>query len=238
MNIKNAIKKYIFKIEPLSYKKKNTYFDFIEPDAFFDVGANVGMSAEHYLSLGYNVPVYSFEPVSHLYKELKLKADSNSRWNTFNVGIGDVKDKLSINVSGGHGGASSFLQMTDEFKSIAPDQEVGRTETVDIITLSDFYNANSLDHKRIFLKIDVQGFELNVLKGSSLILDKIVGLKVETSIKKQYYNEPDVFEILPYILNLGFSVYGIEEGWRNPVNKELLQIDLFLFNQKLINYNK
>lgn len=232
MRIKNVINRFLGKNEFV--KRDDEYFDLIKPDGIFDVGANIGMSAEGYINMGLNVAIYSFEPVSHLFKRLESKAKFASGWSAYQLGVGERKQKLDINVSGGHGGASSFLNMTDELKSLAPDQKVIRKESVEMVSLTDFYNEHALDHKRIFLKIDVQGFELNVIKGSKAILDKIVGIKLEASIVKQYVEEPDLYEILPYLKSLGFSVYKFEEGWRNPVTKELLQVDIFLFNSKLV----
>jgi FkbM family methyltransferase len=233
MRLKNAMLKILGKDIP-KVRKKDRFLELIKPDSIFDVGANAGVSSEGYINLGLDVEIYSFEPVSHLFKRMELKTQAYTKWKAYQLGVGEKKEKLEINVSGGHGGASSFFNMTEELKGIAPDQEVIRKESVEIITLTDFYKEHALNHERIFLKIDVQGFELNVIKGAMGIMDKIIGIKLEASIVKQYLEEPDLYEILPYLLGLGFSVYQFEDGWRNPVTSELLQVDIYLFNPKLI----
>jgi len=235
MNIKNIIKKLLGREIQTMYKK-NAFFEFIKPDFVFDVGANVGGSGVEYLHSGFNGPIYSFEPVSHLFEKLKIASKDHENWSAFNMAIGDKKEKLKINVSGGHGGASSFLKMTPDFLSIAPDQAIITEEFVEVLTLDDFYSTNNLDAKRIFLKIDVQGFEMNVLKGAEMLLKtNIVGLKIETSIVKQYVDEVDIFDVLPYLLERDFAVHSIVPGWRNPITSELLQIDIYLFKRSLMN---
>ena len=211
--------------------KKNSFFEFIQPDLIFDVGANSGNSAIDFFGYGYSNEIYSFEPVSHIFKQLSHHAANNENWKVFNVAVGDQNTQLTINVSGGHGGSSSMLEMTKELLNTAPDQKVIANELVDVITLNDFYKDHQLKSERIFLKIDVQGFEMNVLKGCSEIFNQIVGIKIETSIIKQYKDESDIHEILPFLIAHGFAVYSFEDGWRNPNSKELLQIDIFLFNK-------
>lgn len=231
--IYRLIKKLLGIIPPP--EKRIKYIDFIQPDAIMDIGANIGMSAESYLNIAkFKEPIYSFEPVSHLYKALEANARTFENWYPIKKGIGDFNEKQIIHVSGGHGGASSILTMTDELEKIAPDMKVFKEEEIEIVTLTDFYIQNNLEFKKIFLKIDVQGYESNVLKGAEPILDKVAGMKIELSIIKQYKEEKDIFELLPYLLNKGFSVYTIEEGWRNPQTNELLQVDIILFNKNLV----
>jgi len=235
MNIKNIIKKLLGRETQAMYKK-NAFFEFIKPDFVFDVGANVGGSGIEYISSGFTNPIYSFEPVSHLFDKLKNASKDHENWTAFNIGIGDKKETLKINVSGGHGGASSFLKMTSGFLSIAPDQAIIKEESVDVLTLDEFYSSNNIDAKRIFLKIDVQGFEMNVLKGAEMLLkSNIIGLKIETSIVKQYVDEVDIFDVLPFLLERDFAVHSIVPGWRNPITKELLQVDIYLFRKSLMN---
>ncbi len=231
--IKKTLKK-ILGIKNTQTVKKNRFLEFIKPDFIFDVGANVGMSGQGYINSGFTNEIYSFEPVSHLFDKLNENASKYQNWKTFKCAIGNKNETLKINVSGGHGGSSSFLRMTDEFEKIAPDQIVFKVEEVPVITLSEFYNNSKIDAKRIFLKIDVQGFEMNVLEGAKDLFNKIVGIKIETSIIKQYTNEADIFYILPFLLDSGFSVYAFENGWRNPMTQELLQVDILLFNKNLI----
>ncbi len=229
MSIKNKLKT-IFKSNR-SNIKRNRFFEFINPDLILDVGANSGNSAIDFFGYGYKNNIYSFEPVSHLFHQLNENAKNNNKWKLFNLAVGDTEGHLNMNVSGGHGGSSSFLEMTEEFISIAPDQKVVSQESVEIITLNNFYKSQNLNANRIFLKIDVQGFEMKVLMGTTDIFDKIVGIKIETSIIKQYKNESDIYEILPFLIEKGFAVFSFEDGWRNPNTNELLQVDIFLFNK-------
>jgi FkbM family methyltransferase len=194
-------------------------------ETVFDIGANAGMSGQYFRNIGFRGTIVSFEPVLRYYRELERKAAKDPRWFCENVAIGDSEGELEINVSGAGGAASSFLEMTPAVTKHVPelaivDRERVRVRTVDALA-QDHYPRGD----RLFLKLDVQGYERNVLEGARQTLDRIVGLRIELSILKCYEDEPLLCEMLPYLKSLGFALAGIEPAWSDTRTQEVFQLD-------------
>lgn len=140
------------------------------PKTIFDVGANIGNYA---ISLRNQFPqsdIYCFEPVHKNYNELiKKTADLNLK--TFEIGFSSQKDQLSL-FSGANISDGSMATLYPEcFDSIFTFVgEVDQGTLCQFETIDDFLNDQKIA-KINFLKIDVEGHELNVLKGAKLSLE-------------------------------------------------------------------
>jgi FkbM family methyltransferase len=202
-----------------------TLLDLYRVDTVFDIGANAGMSGQYFRNIGFRGTIVSFEPVRRYYHELERKAAKDSRWFCENVAVGDSEGELEINVSGASGATSSFLEMTPAVTKNEPalafvDREHVRVTTVDALARDHYPRGD-----RLFLKLDVQGYERKVLAGARQTLDRIVGLRIELSILKCYEDEPLLCEMLPYLQSLGFALAGIEPAWSDPRTQEVFQLD-------------
>jgi FkbM family methyltransferase len=200
-------------------------FDHYQVDAIFDIGANIGMSAKFFRTIGFTKTIVSFEPVSHFYQELKANSLNDQYWFIENVALGESIYEADINVSDGSGGASSILEMTDIVKVFAPDQAVVKREKVRVVTLDSIINRYYPEGDRLFLKIDVQGYEKKVLAGAQNSIDRVIGLKIEMSLNHHYEGDILICEMLPFLNDLGFRLVFIEEGWFNQMTREIYQVD-------------
>lgn len=107
---------------------------------------------------------------------------------------------------------SSFLDAKQySIDNFGYNAVVSRTEKTHIMRLDDIFQSikSEFGFKKPFLKMDTQGYDLNVLKGSEICIRDIVGLITEISIKPIYDNMPDATESLITIRNLGFDVTGL-----------------------------
>ncbi|MEM6794096.1 MAG: FkbM family methyltransferase, partial [Acidobacteriota bacterium] len=181
-------------------------------EALFDVGANVGMSAQAVRRGGFAGTIVSFEPVSHLFSALEKAASADPLWEVENVALGAGPGRATIHVSGGHAGASSLLEMTENVRRHAPDQRVVGSEEIDVSTLDLMLEKHYPQGERCFLKLDVQGFEKRVLEGGSRALDRVVGIKCEMSVVENYRDETLMTEMFPYLYDLGFRLLHVEGG--------------------------
>ena len=207
----------------------STLLGLYKVDTIFDAGANVGMSAQYFRNLGFKQKIVSFEPVSHFYRVLEQRAANDPLWFCENAAVGDFEGESEINVSGTSGGASSFLEMTDVLKDNAPELRYTGTEKVRVTTIDSVIDRYYPQGDRLFLKLDVQGYEKKVLAGAHNSLPRVVGLKIEMSIVETYENEILIYEMLPYLYSLGFRLMGIEAAWSNRATQEVYQVDGFLF---------
>jgi FkbM family methyltransferase len=200
-----------------------------EVDAVFDIGANQGQSGEYFRSIGFRGKIVSFEPVGRCFARLRAKAAGDSRWYVENVALGRTEGRAVMNVSGGHGGASSIMEATELVSAHATEQCVVARESIVVTTLDSMIAKHYPQGDRCFLKIDVQGYEKPVLEGGSGSLHRVVGMKIETSLVGIYEGETLLWDMLPYLYELGFRLVAVDNGWSNPGSGEMYQVDCILF---------
>lgn len=82
-----------------------------------------------------------------------------------------------------------------------------------------------------FMKLDVQGFELEVLKGAAQSLQHCEGLLVEVSLLPYNEGAPDMFEVMTFLEQRGFCVYDICSLIRRPGDGALFQTDLLFLRR-------
>jgi|688.fasta_scaffold571038_2 FkbM family methyltransferase len=165
-----------------------------------DVGANSGQYAKSLRSAGYKNYIYSFEP-TYIYSELSKNAISDDRWQAYNYGIGDKSEKVIMQIASNESQSSSILLPKDILK-----QNFGITfnqsEYVQIQPLSYFISENKLEN--IYLKIDTQGNEMNVLRGLGTEIDKISVVEFESAIIPLYEGESNHYQLADFLISKRF----------------------------------
>jgi FkbM family methyltransferase len=207
----------------------STLLELYKVQTVFDVGANSGMSGEYLRNIGFRGEIVSFEPVRQLFEQLERRARADPHWHCENIGLGDSEGELVMRVSGEHGGASSFLRMTDHIPMHAPELRVVREEQVAVSTVDAVVERYYPRGDRLFLKLDVQGYEKQVLEGARRSIARIVGIRVEVSVVQSYHGEPLMCEMLQYVCSLGYRLTSIEPAWSNPATQEVYEFDATLF---------
>lgn len=131
----------------------------------FDVGANIGGYAEMLLRFfPKRVQIYSFEPSEKTFKAL-VNNLHNTNIKCIPIGFGVSKEKVKLY----HGKNSTHSSLFDRRKSV-----VGKTDSSELVTIStidDFCKENNIK-EIFFLKLDIEGNELNALKGADDLLKK------------------------------------------------------------------
>ena len=233
-----------FKCIELNYfinEEKNNHgikiIKYLEIDCLLDVGANIGQYASLVRSLGYEGQIFSFEPLSSAHRILKEKSIHDNFWTVYDrCGIGDHNKVEAINISG-NSYSSSFLAMLDNHKKAEPNSKYLGQEEVKIHTLDSIFKNFNSGYKRIFLKIDTQGYEMNVLKGVEKNIHKIYAVQLELSILPLYDNSHLYQDFFDYFIKRGFECWNLQSGFRNPETGRLLQFDGLFVNKNLINQN-
>ncbi|CAM2843857.1 Methyltransferase FkbM domain-containing protein [Mycobacterium simiae] len=84
----------------------------------------------------------------------------------------------------------------------------------------------------VFLKIDVQGFEKQVIAGAqSTISDHVVGMQLELSFIPLYEGGMLIREALDLVYSLGFTLTGLLPGFTDPRDGRMLQADGIFFRE-------
>jgi FkbM family methyltransferase len=198
----------------------------------WDVGANDGGYAGELRRFGYQGRIVSFEPVHDAYRMLKQKAARDSKWTILPYALGANRAEATINVAGNRGASSSFLPMLDRHRTAAPDSTYVGIQAVQVHRLDAIWQqfANSKD--RMFLKIDVQGFERQVLDGAAEILDICIGLQLELSFVPLYDGGMTDRDALAFVTSRGFTVMSLEPGFTDRQTGQMLQADAVFFKAR------
>ena len=166
-------------------------------DCVIDVGANKGQFGKLIRrQVGFTGPILSFEPVAATFAELKKASHGDSAWQCFNIALGALTDRIPINVTN-----------SDSFSSFLPPRAVSgfvgsnaiiSTQECAIERLDEWIEDQGIPYSRCYLKLDTQGFDLNVLQGATGIIDRIPALQTELSFVPIYDSMPDFREIPPW----------------------------------------
>jgi FkbM family methyltransferase len=199
-------------------------------DLVFDVGANIGQYAKLLRELGYSGRIVSFEPLSSAYSQLKAVSKKEPLWEIApQTAIGNQEGEITINIAG-NSQSSSALPMLDAHLESAPESAYSGSETVKLSRLDtiakDYIKSET---KSIFLKIDVQGLEKQVLEGATAILPLVKGIKLELSLVPLYEGQVLFKEMIDIVEKLGYELYGIEPGFTAEKTGRMLQMDGIFF---------
>jgi FkbM family methyltransferase len=182
----------------------------------FDVGANTGGFVHELRASGYQGRVVSFEPVSATFQELRRAASRDSSWTVRQYALGSSDGTAEINILG-DSPLASFRQplptdslIVDDGFDLATIARVECTETVDVRRLDSVFEqfVGKLDHPRVFLKTDTQGWDLEVIRGAENVLHHIVALQTEMSVEPFYEGAPTYVEALQVLRGYGFVESG------------------------------
>lgn len=195
-----------------SYEHKPLFLGSINPGLVLDIGFNVGQFSV--LSLHYfTCPVIAFDPNPYASPKAAAKIQRHfpQRFRFFPLGIGSISSSLPLNIARTHSN-SSFLQSTLLNQSLYRATEIIDSIEAAIMPLSAFCLSSYHD---ILLKIDVQGYELNVLQGISDSQYRFVRwIYIELSDLVLYESQASYSELKEFLLSLGYRLHSTHNIFR------------------------
>jgi FkbM family methyltransferase len=180
----------------------------LRPDVVLDVGANRGQFVDEVRSVGYTGRIVSFEPTPSIFEELAGRHGGDPQWVGHQFGLGAQDGELTLHLYG-EGSLNSLLLASDfgrdRFRSMAnPHGSI----QVPIKTLDEVWGELVPDG-RVFLKIDTQGFDMEVIRGASRSMDKVVGILTEVPVNPIYEGMPTMSAVFSHLEDLGFELTGL-----------------------------
>jgi FkbM family methyltransferase len=194
-------------------------------DLVLDVGANAGQYGQFLRASGYTGDILSLEPMQTPYRTLATLAGSDRRWRALNCGAGDVAGDVDINIAGNSYSSSILPMQTSHVEALAESAYIGR-ERIQVRRIDEIHATEKLAGRRIYMKVDTQGFEDRVIKGSGQALADIAAIEVEASLVSLYEGQATFQALHQQIADLGFYITHIENGFANADSGELLQVDV------------
>lgn len=198
-----------------------------------DVGANVGSYGQMLRRIGYKGRIISVEPVREVFERLRLAAGGDDQWITLNTACGSREETKAINIFT-KSPLNSFLSPSPNLLNLeSTNCPIERTETANIVRLDSLFEemVSGIDEPRVFLKIDCQGFDFEVLKGAGECMTQVEGLQSEVSSIPLYLGVPDYLEFLAYCRNLGFEPTGFFPVVNSPIGGHLIECDVVLIRR-------
>lgn len=207
---------------------RNAIFEKLLPKSekivIFDVGANIGQSLEEFKNRLPKAEVHCFEPESKNFQQLQKVGNKYPDCFLVNAGIGAQDGVLAINKYD-ESGLNSFLQISEDSLTVkagshkkvnASLKKEQNQEECKIITLDGYCLDNKID-KINLLKIDVQGFENEVLKGSKGILERAaIDIVLVEIIFDDCYEDGNTFtNVESYLLPNGYTLYDISHIYKD-----------------------
>lgn len=238
MNLINLVKEVInpFRIDVIKYpnsdlRRRIKLLEYYNISKILDVGANIGQYALLMRKIGFKGDIISFEPISFAYNELFNKTKNDKKWKAYNLAIGSEEGEGTINISG-NVYSSSLLEIKPSHTSSAPESAYVNTERIKIETIDNLFEDLVNSGETVLLKIDVQGYEKNVLAGAKDSLKKIKGIQIEMSLEELYKDEMLFLDTINFLNELGFDLCSLENGFFNPKTGKLLQVDGIFFKEE------
>jgi FkbM family methyltransferase len=164
----------------------------------FDVGANVGQTAEHYVRAFPCAQIYSIEPFAITYKSLVERVSRLSRVRTFRLAFADSNRAARIQLAP--------LSVQNSLRNeLSNSCSSSRGELVTIRTLDSFCAEQNIRHIDL-LKTDTEGFDLEVLKGAEAMLrsHRIQFILTEATFHPDDSYHTSFFRVTEYLSGFGY----------------------------------
>lgn len=210
------------------FRRRMKLWEHFGVDLVLDVGADTGEYVQAIRRHGYAGRVVSFEPLSSAFTELCENATGDPRWETVNVALGDCESRATIHVAG-NSHSSSLRPMLGTHLEAAPRSAYVGAEEVHVRRLDAVFDEYGRDARRVYLKVDTQGWEREVLAGGERALKQIVGLQLEMSLVPLYEGQVLFADLLEFATRRGFTLMSLEPGFADERTGQLLQVDGVFF---------
>ncbi len=207
-------------------------FDLLKIDTVLDVGANMGQYHDFLRKhVGFTGTIVSFEPVRKCVAALRESAASDPHWKVVDVALGSADTTMTINVMKCDD-FSSFLEPAASAPGEYRDMNaIDHQENVPVRRLDGILgqllaeNANP----RLYLKLDTQGFDLQVVEGTSGVLDCVYALQTEIAVQRIYDGMPDYLASIQTLNQKGFQLTGLFPVSRDA-SLRLVELDCVMIN--------
>ena len=200
-------------------------FEMYGVNCVVDVGAHEGEYAKRLRAGGYDGRIVSFEPVPRAFAELERAAADDPDWHVHQLALGREQGVTTINAVPG---TLSSLRPPTEFGARRyrrlRDPEPVEVEVRRLDRMLDEL-LNGLEQPRPYLKLDTQGFDLDVFAGAGERIRKFVGMQSELALMQIYEGMPRLPDALAVYEEAGFDVAAMYPVSRQGKTGRVLEFD-------------
>ena len=218
-----------------------------EPRFIVDIGANIGQTLEAFLSWWPSARCLSLEPLPDAFAELQgVVSKYSGRAEAINCGVGSKPGKMSLNASKTQSDNSSFCRFNKDAETVLAHRglrerpsslELGDDDSyaveVSVETLNHILTSSNNQAATWFrengvdvLKIDTQGWELEVLRGANETLKQSKVVLTEWRFDDIYGPHPPIHELDEILSDAGFRLWDISHIYKDLKTMRTLWVDL------------
>jgi FkbM family methyltransferase len=182
----------------------------LESPTIYDIGANKGDITNKLLRM-YDAPkILAFEPIPNMIEELRERFKYTPNVEIQACALGKKRGDLTLNITKNLVSSSLLVPTKENVDYHGSSLEIVEKVKVNVMTLREFI----LKDKDVdIIKIDVQGAELDVLKGAKEALKRVKTISIEVEFVSMYEEQPLFGDIDVYLRKEGFFLYNMYEIW-------------------------
>ena len=184
-----------------------------ELDEIWDIGAHMGETASYFRSKFAKPTIRSFEPIAENFRILQKRCAEISDHHSYQLALGDEVKPTRI-----------YLQDASVIHSLRSDLNIpstnnSNTEEINQTTVDSLFNKLNC-HKIDVLKIDVEGYEKNVLKGAESCLEqKLINfIYLETGLDTRFNSIQELIDCLHPVGYMPYAFYEQTPHWTGKQN--------------------
>ncbi|MBL6764906.1 MAG: FkbM family methyltransferase [Verrucomicrobiae bacterium] len=198
----------------------------------FDVGANTGEFASWTAKCLPEASIHAFEPLTVCHERLRAAAARHPGMSVHTCALGDRAGMTEM-FQNDYSPSSSLLPMEDRHRELWPKTAGDKAVEVEVRTLDDVV-AETKAAGPAFLKLDVQGFEMHVLRGAEKALANEVAIVMcETLFEGLYEGQAEFLEMLRFLDERGFRFLEFADERRLGENGRLIYADAVFVRREL-----
>jgi len=198
----------------------------LHPNTIIDVGANRGQFALLCRSLFPNAKIIAFEPLTKSAEIFQKLFINDANIQLMPCALGKQHAQMVMHIS--HQDDSSSLLPITQQAQVFPGTEEKDIQTVTVYRLDEILTKKDIISPAL-LKIDVQGYELEVLEGGQSLLQLFDMIYVECSFFELYEGQALANQVIAFLQNQGFQLSGFYNPYYDKKGR-CVQADLLFEN--------
>ena len=215
-----------------------TLFDMYGVNCVIDVGAHEGQYAKELRAGGYTGRIISFEPTPAAFAVLEREAANDGGWTAHRLALGREEGAMTMNVVPGT--LSSLRAPTKFGAGRYPKLQDAEEIQVEVRRLDGMLDAalDGIRRPRPYLKLDTQGFDLDVFAGVGERIEEFVGMQSEVALMEIYKGMPRMPEALRAYEEAGFEIAALYPVSRQTRTARVLEYDCVMVRASALGRKK